>query len=328
MRWKKNGYITQATYRSLPFSEGSLPRAYGLPKIHKPNCPLRIIVSSINIPLYNIASYLHKIMIKCFPVSHSFIKNSFELVDKIKNVNLDNGYKLISLDVVSLFANIPIELAIESISNRWNFISEEIELPMSKFLMGSNIVLNSTFFMFNNNFYRQIYGTPMGSPLSPIIADIVIQDIENKALSILNFSTPFYYRYVDDIITAIPFDQIDYILNVFNSLHPRLKFTLEVENDNIINFLEIAISTFNNKLEFDWYHKPTFSGRYLHFLSLHPECQKKGTIFGLVDKAITLSHPKHHQKNIILIINILVKNGYPLKFIFDNINHRLFSFNK
>jgi len=35
-RWKNNGYITQSTHRSLLYSEGSLPRAYGLPKVHKP----------------------------------------------------------------------------------------------------------------------------------------------------------------------------------------------------------------------------------------------------------------------------------------------------
>ncbi|KMQ82849.1 hypothetical protein RF55_21673 [Lasius niger] len=42
-RWKRSNYINYATYRRLNCSDGVLPRAYGLPKIHKPNCPLRII---------------------------------------------------------------------------------------------------------------------------------------------------------------------------------------------------------------------------------------------------------------------------------------------
>lgn len=61
-KWKNKEYITLKSYRSLSFSEGTLPRAYGLPKIHKPNCPFRLIVSSINSPLYQLALFLHKIM--------------------------------------------------------------------------------------------------------------------------------------------------------------------------------------------------------------------------------------------------------------------------
>jgi len=118
VRWKNNGYITLSAYRSLSYSEGSLPRAYDLPKVHKPECPFRLIVSSVNTPLYQLAVFLHKIMNKGFPTAYSFIENSFELMKKLKNVQLESDYKLISLDVVSLFTNIPIDFAIESVSNR------------------------------------------------------------------------------------------------------------------------------------------------------------------------------------------------------------------
>ncbi|EFN65809.1 hypothetical protein EAG_00370, partial [Camponotus floridanus] len=186
-RWKNNGYITPSNHRSLLYSEGSLPRAYGLPKVHKPECPFRLIVSSVDSPLYQLALFLHKTMIKSFPTAHSFLENSFELIKKLENVQLDINYKLISLDVISLFTNIPIDLAIESVSNRWEYIEGNTDLPKSEFLLAVTMVLNSTFFTFNNIVYRQLYGTPMGSPLSPIIADIVMQDIENRALNSINF---------------------------------------------------------------------------------------------------------------------------------------------
>jgi len=38
----------------------------------------------------------------------------------------------------------------------------------------------------------------MGFPLSPILADIVMQDLEVKAIKNLDFEIPVYYRYVDD----------------------------------------------------------------------------------------------------------------------------------
>ncbi|KMQ86230.1 hypothetical protein RF55_14846 [Lasius niger] len=79
-RWKRLNYINYATYRRLNCSDGVLPRAYGLPKIHKPNCPLRIIVSSVNSPLHSIATFLH-IIHASISKAHSHIDNSLELVD-------------------------------------------------------------------------------------------------------------------------------------------------------------------------------------------------------------------------------------------------------
>lgn len=236
---------------------------------------------------------------------------------------MENGYRLISLDVVSLFTNIPIELAIDCVSNRWNYITNETDLPKSEFVTAVKLVMRSTYFIFNGKIYLQLHGTPMNSPLSPIIADIVMQDIESRALNTINCRLPFYFRFVDDMFTAVLAERIDGILNTFNSINSRLQFTIELENNNTISFLEVAITLEGKKLIFDWYHKPTYSGRYLNFLSIHPDCQKRGTICSLLDRAFTLSHPKFHQKNIILIINTLNNNGYPLKFIFDTINQRL-----
>jgi len=132
-----------------------------------------------------------------------------------------------------------------------------------------------------------------------------------------------YIRYVDDILIAIPENKIKDTVNVFNSLHKRLQFTSESSNNNTINFLNVNIISENNKFIFNLYHKPSFSGRYLHFLSNHPNIHKRGMIYGLVDKMWRLSHPKFHQTNLEHIIKILLKNGYPINYIFKNINNRL-----
>ena len=57
-RWKMKEYISEQTFRSLNITDCNLPRAYGLPKIHKPDNPLRIIISSLDSPTYNMASFL------------------------------------------------------------------------------------------------------------------------------------------------------------------------------------------------------------------------------------------------------------------------------
>ena len=69
----------------------------------------------------------------------------------------------------------------------------------------------------------------MGSPLSPLVLDLVMEDVEKRALSTSLFEPIFYKRYVDDIFTIFPTDKITELLNVFNSIEQSIQFTLEVE---------------------------------------------------------------------------------------------------
>ncbi|KAL6416722.1 hypothetical protein ACFW04_013201 [Cataglyphis niger] len=121
-------------------------------------------------------------------------------------------------------------------------ISKDSFLGLIKF------VLTSTYFTFYNVIYKQIFDT-MSSPLSIIIADIVLQDIENNKIGT---TLPFYYRYVDDIILAMPKNSVQ-IITIFNSYHER------------IYFLDIKINRINDTIIIDWYQKPTQLGRYLSF---------------------------------------------------------------
>ena len=81
----------------------------------------------------------------------------------------------------------------------------------------------------------------MGSPISPILADIVMQDLESDCLKKIEFDIPGFFCYIDDILALVPIDKIDHIIGVINSFHPRLRFTHEIENNNQINFLETTI---------------------------------------------------------------------------------------
>jgi len=263
--WKIKGYITKNTYNAIYCSEGNLPCAYGLPKIHKPGLTFRIIISSIDSPMYSLAGFIHKIISKNIVKPLSYIENSYQIVKKLNGLLIGENYDLISLDVISLFTNIPLNLAIDSVSNRWCHISEGTLIPKNEFLKALKLILESTYFKFNNKIYKQKFGTPMGSPLSPIIAEIVLQDLEKKALDLLRIKIPFYHRYVDDIALACPKHKINECLKTFNSLHSRLQFTLE-KGSKKLNFLDVTIINNEGKIEFDWYQKPTFSGRILNEL--------------------------------------------------------------
>jgi len=148
------------------------------------------------------------------------------------------------------------------------------------FILNYHFILSSTYLTFNNIIYKQTFGTPMESPLSPIIADVVWQDLERK-LNSINLSLPFYYRYVDDIILAAPSNKITDILNTFNSFHNRLQFIIEYEHNRCLSFLDLKLNIIINRIVIDRFQKKTFSGRFLFFISKHSMCHKIGTIYNL-----------------------------------------------
>jgi len=95
---------------------------------------------------------------------------------------------------------------------------------------------------------------------------------------------------------------------------------MEIGGEERINFLDTTLIKKNGKIIFDFYKKPTNSGKYLHFYSNRPIEHKKG-ILNLFDRILLLSHPLFQTKNL-EDINILINNGYPLEFIFSTINNR------
>jgi len=103
----------------------------------------------------------------------------------------------------------------------------------------------------------------------------------------------------------------------------RLQFTIEIPEINSLNFLDITIIVNKEHLEFNWFRKPTLSGRLLNFHSCYPLTHKKGVIIGLVDKIFKLSHSRYQEKNLSDAINILLQNSYPIDFIFKTIHNRI-----
>jgi len=152
----------------------------------------------------------------------------------------------------------------DCIKDHWQFISRDCYLLKKEFIKIIQFVLNSTFFVFNSVMYRYNYGTLISSPyLSSVIADLVMRKLEVGALSLIRL--PFYYRFVNDILLAAPASSVSSIVDIFNSQHPRLQITMEVWWYDRLNFLDVTVIRDNELIEFNWYHKPTFSDRYLNF---------------------------------------------------------------
>ena len=71
------------------------------------------------------------------------------------------------------------------------------------------LCLTSTYFQCNSKHYKQLHGTPIGSPVSVVVAEIVMLSIEGRALATYQGTLPFWFRYVDDSITALQQDDIE-----------------------------------------------------------------------------------------------------------------------
>lgn len=87
-----------------------------------------------------------------------------------------------TLDVVSLFTNIPKDLVINAINKKWTIIKKFTTLPKVEFTKGLLLVLDNCTFQYNGVFYKQTFGAPMGSPSSPIFADLILEMLEEDVI--------------------------------------------------------------------------------------------------------------------------------------------------
>lgn len=155
----------------------------------------------------------------------------------------------------------------------------------------------------------------MGASISSVVAQIVMEDLEESVLEKLDIRIPFFFRYVDDCLTAIPADYMDRILDKFNEYNSNIKFTVEVDVESKINFLDVTIHHKNGILRTEWFTKETWSSRYLKFNSNHPMSQKKSVVINLADRAISLSDPEYRKNAINKAKTALEKNNYPNELI-------------
>lgn len=156
----------------------------------------------------------------------------------------------------------------------------------------------------------------MGLPLSPILADIVMEYVLDQASSRANGHFKELVKYVDDLFLIVPKQRIDYVLDIFNSVHQKIQFTCELEQNKKLPFLDvILIHNDDGSIDFQWYAKPTASNRLLNYFSNHPMTHKLNVVDNTIKRIYGLSSKKFHGKCTLLIKQILCQNNYPIKLI-------------
>ncbi|XP_068697117.1 uncharacterized protein [Montipora foliosa] len=139
-------------YKKLHCSNSTPASLYGLPKIHKPERPLRPITSSIGSPTYAVSKHLVSIL-SPFQRNRFSVKNSSEFAQKIQQHTVASDEVMVSFDIKSLFTSIPVDLALTIVNERLQKdqdLAERTNMAISNIMRLLDFVLNHNFFKHNN----------------------------------------------------------------------------------------------------------------------------------------------------------------------------------
>jgi hypothetical protein len=244
-----------------------------MPKIHKNNIPIRPVINWRQAPAYKLAKLLTHLIQTHIPLLNTFnVKNSIHLINDLKEIQYQQGIQLVSLDIENMYPSIPTEELKHVIKSTCT--KQNIEEKLSdEILYITQTILQQNYFQFQNKCYIQERGLAMGAPSSSILSEIFLQYLEqNKVHKILtDHNILGYFRYVDDILIVFNnnITDIHTVFKSFNELSPTIKFTMETELDNQINFLDITIHRDAKKIHLQ-HIQETHCNRHHHPIHILP----------------------------------------------------------
>lgn len=291
-------------------------------KVHKDGNPIRPVVDGRSSPFYKVARKCLKFLTTHYKFHKQFsIKNSSELTNRIRNIPINDDMKFVSLDIVNLYTNIPVDNTVQIIQRNLMEQNKLSTREIDEFISLLRIILKYNYFKFNGDIYLQKDGLSMGSSISGLLADIFINHLENRFFS----ENPtwaakiiYYFRYVDDTLLLVKGneDVINSIVAIFNNLHEKIKFTCEVQTNNSINFLDLSIRNSNGRHSFGIFRKKTCTDGILDFTSNHPMQHKKAFFHFAINRVFTIPLSKdEHDHEMTIIEHIATANNYPRNFV-------------
>ena len=190
---KQTGGLSNQKYKQL-YSTSAVPhKFYGLPKIHKAGTPLRSIVTSRGSITYGVAKELSHIIKPLVGQSPHHLKNTQHFIQQLQGKRLETGETITSYDVKALFTSVPVQPSIQIVKQRLqdSTLPQRTSMSIPQITSLLEFCLTCTYFLFQGKFYEQIQGAAMGSPISPLIANIFMEEFEVQALNSFLHPLPF-----------------------------------------------------------------------------------------------------------------------------------------
>lgn len=321
---KENSELNNYEKKNIIESNPSIPILKCQIKLHKENKPVRPIVSFIGAPSYKLSKMMSKTLKEKYEFKeiHS-IKNSKELIEKLKNVDINKNTILVTIDVKDMYTNISIRRVIELIkSNRMKEYQYKGQL-----IKNIEVCMEQNYFRFNNKYYIQTRGLPMGSSLSPIMAEIYMNNFEEQVIQKSEYKNKIkkWIRYVDDVLIIWEGDmaEIKEFIEELNKIEEGIQFKEEIGIEEI-SYLDLKINIKENrKLEYDIFRKKTHTDLIIPNESYHPINYKMSAINAMCERAISCLENGETLKKEIKMIKQIIRNNNYKESIVDKIIKRI-----
>ena len=277
---------------------------------------------------------LNEILSPLVNYQRSYIKDEWDFVRKLPS-KVDRKYKLLSCDIKSLYPSIPIDLGLEALEYWYDKHAAEVIDPRftKQFILQlAEFVLSNNYVEFDGEMYQQVVGGAMGSIFIPTYAQLTVGYLEETKLYPLltsKFDTEtandiieHFFRFMDDGTTLFPMEvDEDVFLELINSMHPAIQYTMERAEVFVENGIEIQKLVFLSLIIYldsigniwtNVYYKPTNTHEYLNFKSHHPDHIKKNIPHVLAKRILILSTKTKDQKRNLSDLRIWLRDcGYP-----------------
>ena len=294
---------------------------YGNVKTHKPENPLRPIISQIPSPTYQLAKTLNELIRPFIPSKYS-IKSTAEFVDTLK-INNPHGV-LASLDVESLFTNVPVDRTIAIILDYvYNNTIPPLKIPRNILKEMLEVCTKEAVFRAPNGaLYLQHEGIAMGSPLGVLFAESFMSYVEGIVLSQPDKIPYIYCRYVDDIFVCAAENRRIEDLKTSLEQISGLNLTIEYSEDNKIPFLDVLVEASPN-FSTTVYRKPTDANKCLNGISECTDRYKSGVVAAYVHRALKVCSTWEQLHSELKYVRQMVINNYYTNSTFDEICNRV-----
>ena len=264
-----------------------IPIFYTLTKIRKPTPVGRPIISGCEGPTEKLSSFVDKLLQPIAQQQKSYLKDTTAFINFIEKTKIPEKAFLVSMDVTSLYTNIPQEEGIQTVCKAYaSFYHNKSPIPTPLLEQALRLILQENSFEFNRKNYLQTHGTAMGTKMAVSFANIFMAKVETDIFSQSVTKPLVWKRFIDDVFSLwdINREKITKFIELANKHHPTIKFTAEV-SDTETTFLDTEVYKGERLkkeavLDVRTHFKPTETFQYTHYSSCHPPGVKKGFIKG------------------------------------------------